>query len=233
MTKAKSKEDKVIIARTHLKRCIRIERRGGKSVFIIPEQLAETLLKNYKFSFEQLCVGGEIDLQDLAVHMDGQGQLEAEAGIVSEQARLIRDTMTIEYEAWYEMQCAKIRKWFYGKYDKWPTEAYVKGKLASGKCGKENVKRRIALADLEADYRILNNVIRSAIIVKGDMLRSMRPLLQSDGNSVGSINVKVAHKVRTKLIVQKESSNGKEEKEKRQKSSKRVKTKGRKGKEKA
>ena len=230
MTKAEN-SDKVVKSRTLLKRnCIRIERKGGKSVFVIPEQLAKTLLQNYRFSFDQLCVGGEIDLQDLAVHMDGQGQLEAEAGIVSEHARLLRDVSIIEYEAWYEKQCAKIRIWWRDEYGKAPSQAEVRGQLAKGSNCKEWVQRQKDIASLEANYRILNNVIRSAIIVKGDMLRSMRPLLQSDGSSVGNISVKVARKVRTKLIVHKEDGNGKKEKQKEKDKSNKANRKKRKAK---
>jgi hypothetical protein len=235
-------KDKVVKSRKLLKRnCIRVERKGGKSVFVIPEQLAKTLLQNYKFSFDQLSVGGEIDLQDLALHMDGQGQLESEAGLVAEQARFLKEVAAIEYEAWYEKQRNKIRSWWYDKYGKWPTVAEVQGRLASGGDAKEWIQRQKDIASLEANYRILNNVIRSAIIVKGDMLRSMRPLLQSDGNVVRSISVRVAKKVRTKLIVQKDKSNGQEEKgqgskkqkEKVKRSVKPVKAKGKKGKGKA
>jgi hypothetical protein len=201
MTKAANK-DKVKVARTLLKRnCIRIERKGGKCEFVIPDRLAETLTREYKFSYNQLEVGGEIDLQELALHMDGQGKLEADVGMLAEHARLLKEIFSLSNEHWHEKQTHKIRTHFYEVHNKYPTEAYVKGKLASGSKGKEWYQRQKDLAVLEANYRILNNVIRSAIIVKGDMLRSMRPLLQSDGNAVNGISVKVAKKVKTKLIV--------------------------------
>jgi len=195
-------DDKVKVSRTLLKRSsIRIEKKGGKRVFVIPERLAETLMRNYNFTFEQLQVGGDIDLQELALHMDGQGQLEAEAGMVSEHARLLKELAVLYCESWYEKECQKIREYFYDKHGKYPTEAYVKGKLASGKKGKTWRLKQTEMKTLESNYRILNNVIRSAIVVKGDMLRSMRPLLQNDGNTVSGISVRVAKKVKTKLIV--------------------------------
>lgn len=232
MTKQANKEKRLIVAKKLLKQnSVTIRKRNGKTEFVIPAHIAEMLQKGYSFSFDQLRVGGEIPLHELALHMDEQSSLEARASIVSEQARLAKELYEIQYDEWYEKLAHKARVWLKDNVNngKWPTEGQVKGRMYT-KYGKEITEKRNELASLESGYRMLNNVIRSAIIVKGDMLRSMRPLLQGDGTFVSSIDVSVAKKTRRKLIVEKDE-NGEErkerqEKEKRKKKSKSAKSKG-------
>jgi hypothetical protein len=216
MTKERNK---TVVARSLLKHsCIRIEKKGGKSVFVFPKQLAETLGSEYKFSLKQLCVGGEISLHDLAIHMDHQASFQAEVSIVAEQARLLKELAELDFERWHESLCHKIRMFWHEENNKWPSQAEVKGKILA-KYGKEYQRRKEDLASLEATYRILQNVIHSAVIVKGDMLRSLRPLIQSDGSVItGGIDVKVAQPIRksVSLIVEKEKSDGGKEKQEKQ-----------------
>jgi len=220
-----SLENRAVVAHSLLKHSgIRIERVGGKSVFVIPEGLAQLLKQEYNFSFEQLRVGGDLPLHDLALHMDEHASLEAQASMATEQARQLKEQEKIEYDAWYNAKANRVRTWWYEAYNKWPTEGAIAGRIHA-KYGKELKQKQKHLADLESSYRILNNVIRSAITVKGDMLRSMRPLLQSDGSIFPGIDAKIAKKVRAKLIVTKGEKSGKERKEKQRKEKRRKETK--------
>ena len=200
MTTLASKRDKKqVVARSLLKNSsVKIKKVDGKMTFILPEALAKMITEVYSFSLDQLRVGGDIPLHDLAVHMDEQATLEASASMAAEEARHLKEIEQLSFDSWYETKCNSIREAWFKKYNKWPTDKLTTGQIIS-KHGKEHAKRKRALIDLEASYRILQNVIKSAVIVKGDMLRSMRPILQGNGQSISGIEVKVAKKIRRDL----------------------------------
>lgn len=195
-------QEKVIVARSLLKHSqVRIENVNGKASFVLPDSIAKMVEEVYSFSLDQLRVGGDLPLHDLAIHMDQQASLEASASMASEQARVLKEIETMKFEVWYEQTSTKVRNWWFKAYKKWPTDKQVTGRLLE-RYGEEYTVRKQKLIELEASYRILNNVIRSAVIVKGDMLRSMRPLLQGqngEGSYVAKIDVKVASKIRKEL----------------------------------
>ena len=177
---------------------IKIKKINGKMTFVLPEDLAKMITEVYSFSLEQLRVGGDIPLHDLAVHMDEHATLEASASMAAEEARHLKEIEQLTYDSWYETKCNIIREWWHDKYGKWPTDKQTIGRMMTMH-GKEHSKRKKALIDLEASYRILHNVIKSAVIVKGDKLRSMRPILQGNGQTISGIEVRVAKKIRKEL----------------------------------
>lgn len=199
--KEKNSSEKQVIARSLLKNShIRIEVRNGKSVFVIPDGLANLLQQQYNFNFDQLKVGGDLSLHELALHMDEQASIEAWASSAAELARILLEHVKQDYERWYESKCHKVREYWHKTYKKFPTGPEMSGYMYN-KYGVEMNEQKRQIIDLEGNYRILNNVIKNAIAVKGDMLRSMRPLLQPDGVSVNGIDVKVADQTRMRLIV--------------------------------
>jgi len=179
---------------------IKIKKVNGKMTFILPEALAKMITEVYSFSLDQLRVGGDIPLHDLAVHMDEHATLEATAGMAAEEARLLKEIESLAFDSWYETKSNGIREWWYKKYGKWPTDKQTIGRMIV-EHGELYRKKKKHLIELESSYRILHNVIKSAVIVKGDMLRSMRPILQGNGQTINGIDVQVAKAIRADLGV--------------------------------
>jgi hypothetical protein len=193
--------EKQKIARSLLKHSsIKIKKVNGRMTFVLPEALAKKITEVYNFSLEQLRVGGDIPLHDLAVHMDEHATLEASAGMAAEEARLLKEIEQLSFDCWYETKSNEVREWWNKKYGKWPTDKQTIGRMMVVNGEQYNEKKK-SLIELESSYRILHNVIKSAVIVKGDMLRSMRPILQGNGQIISGIDVQVAKAIRKELGV--------------------------------
>jgi len=191
-----SKENRDIIARTLLKRNkIGVRKKKGNYVFVVPHDLANKLVQEYSFNFEQLKVGGDIPLPELARHVDEQASLEAEFSLVCEISRYTLENERLVYEEWHESLSYKCRAFLQEKHNKAPTEGQLKNYMFS-KYGKKIRKKKMKIVELEAQYRILNNVIRSAIVVKGQLLPTLRNIVQ--GKTGIGINVE-SEKTKAKI----------------------------------
>jgi hypothetical protein len=196
VSKDKNKE---VIPRALLKqKGVRVKTKGGKYVFNIPADLATKLIEEYAFSFDQLKVGGDIPLAELAIHIDEQASLEANVGQACELMKHQLELLRLKYEEWYESKSWKARVW----NKKNSKHAFTEGALKSylyAKYGKQITEKKRELQELETSYRLINNVIRQAIIVKGTLLPTLRNIVQGRGDGVGSITVKVNKDTREKL----------------------------------
>jgi hypothetical protein len=199
MTTSNHKDDRQIVSRSLLKHSnVKVGRERDTYVFVIPADTAERIKQEYSFSFDQLKVGGEISLPELAVHIDEQAASEARWGTVCEIARHKLEVEKLVFEEWYENLLYKCRVHLENIRKGTVTEGTIKG-YAYHKHGAEIAQRRQKQLDLELQYRMLNNVIRAALAVKGQLLPTLRNIVQGKGEAA-AIDVKVAQKVRVKLI---------------------------------
>jgi hypothetical protein len=198
VSKGKNKE---VIPRSLLKKNgVRVKTKGSKYVFNIPADLAKKLAEQYAFSFDQLKVGGDIPLAELAIHIDEQSSLEANVGQACELAKHQLELLRLDYEQWYEQMAWKARAWYKKKNSKDFTESALRSYLYS-KYGVEITRRKQEILEFETSYRLLNNVIRQAITVKGTLLPTLRNIVQGRGDGVGSISVTINKDTRKKLKI--------------------------------
>jgi len=202
MTKRNSNRRDKVVSRSLLKQSgVKAKRERDKFVFVIPADYAETLEKNYSFSFDQLKVGGDIPLPELAVHIDEQASMEASVGLVCEISRYALEAERNEYENWYNELSYKCKKHLYENGEKAQcTELYLKGYIAL-KHKTKLLERQNKIRDLEFQYRLLNNVFRSALERKGELLPTLRNVIQGKTDGIGSIDVRIQNKTRIKLKV--------------------------------
>jgi hypothetical protein len=194
-------QDKQIIARSLLKHAgVKVSRERDRYVFVIPADKAEQIKKEFGFSFEQLRVGGDIPLPELAVHVDEQAALEASVSLVCEIARHKLEELKNRYQLWQEelyYTCKCHLQDNVAKPRESVTENTVRGYMA--KKYKEKIREwQKQISDLEFQYRLLNNVFRAAVITKGALLPTLRNIVQ--GKSAG-IEVVNQEKARIKLKV--------------------------------
>jgi len=173
--------DKAVIARSLLKsEGVKYVNNNGNYTFVIPAGVADSIEKAYGFSFDQLSVGGEIPLAELAVHVDEQAGLEARISLVCELAHHTLQLEKNAFELWYDRLYYKCKKSLLRDNSKSVTESYVSGYIST-KYGSELEERKKKIADLEFQYRLLNNVFRSAAITKGELLPTLRNIVQGQG----------------------------------------------------
>lgn len=188
--------NKGIIAKALLKHeGVDIKFKEGSYVFVIPAKIADDIKKSYGFSFDMLSVGGELPLSELATHVDEQAALEARVSLCCEVAHYALQAAQNEFEMWYNSLYYKCRK-FLNNEHKGVTEKYVEGYIIT-KYGDKYRARKKALTDLEMQYRLLNNVFRSAVITKGELLPTLRNIIQGSGNK--GINFTTTKKAKLKI----------------------------------
>lgn len=199
-TMGKKNNKAEIIPRALLRReDIKLRKARGTFVFVIPADKAELIKKEYGFSFEQLKVGGDISLAELAVHVDEQASLEARVSLVTEVVRYKLSCVKQEHEHWKEQIIQKVKKRLLKK-EKSVTDVYVRGYIRNHiKHGKQWAEWEKKVLDLEFQYRIINNVFRQAVVVKGQLLPTLRNIVQGKHEGLGAIDVKVQKSVRVKL----------------------------------
>lgn len=174
---------------------IKVRKRKGKYVFILPSGKIDALTKTYNFSFEQLEIGGDIPLAELAKHIDQQASLEANIGLVAEIVRYKLENERIHYDDWYEKIYYQCRLKIEEETLK-PTEKQISSYICNHKkYGKKNIDWKLKLSEMEAEYRIINNVFRSALIAKGKLLPTLRNIVQ-DGIAPTGIEVRGKAKVK-------------------------------------
>jgi len=200
-----SRKETIMKSRSLLKHSgVKVKRERDSLTFIIPADKAEKIIKECNFSWEQLKVGGDIPLSELAVHLDEQASLEARVGYIAEVARYALENAKTEFEAWQEQTYYKVRSHLEDTGHKSGlTENYIRGYMRT-KYPKEMRKKESEISTLEFQYRLLNNVIRSAVITKGTLLPSLRNIIQgsnSNAEGIKSIEVRVENKIRNKLKV--------------------------------
>ena len=180
------KEERAMIARVLLKSsCIRMRKVKGKLTLTIPKAVGEMITDTLKLTIDDFQVGDgeQISLHDLAFAMDRQAAHEAAIGMFCEHLRAVKEEEEFRFETWLEAKKHTVRANWYETYNKWPTESAIMGSLVK-QYGKDYKQRKQSLLSISMNYRIMHNAIRSAMVVKGDMMRSMRPLLQGDGSSI-------------------------------------------------
>ena len=221
MAKSKAEDVKLVVkSRSLLKsQGIKVDGRSGIH-FKIPENIAKMIKDTFNFSVEQLSVGGNITLPDLAVHLDEQPSIEFHISGLCEYCRHMLRTAEDEHEIWYNKTYYKCRKYLQEQGEKAPSEKVVVGRLTF-KYGKEYSKRKAELRHVEFEYRMLNHVIRSSVITKGMMLPTLWNIIQGKQGDGISETFDGNNKVREKLKV---NNDGK--KQKKQKKQKRNSKKG-------
>ena len=108
----KEYEDLGIIANVQLRSLgIRIANDPkGSLKFVVPKALEANLKRVYNFSIEELNVGVDQPLSELARHVDQQSAMEARTGIVAEFLRHYLNQLKLKYDhknyslAYYEVQ---------------------------------------------------------------------------------------------------------------------------------
>ena len=219
MAKSKRIDDTPLIvkSKTSLRsQGIKIDNREGIK-FKIPENIAKMIEKTFSFSVEQLSVGGNISLPDLAVHLDEQSSLEFHVSGLSEYCRHALRNAEDEYEIWYNKTYFKCREYLKNKGEKAPSEKVVVCRLIS-KYSKNYRKRKQELNRAELEYRLLNHVIRASVVTKGVMLPTLRNIIQGKQGDGISESFDGNKKVRKKLKV---NDNGKKSKKEKKQGSKR------------
>ena len=182
---ASDKEERAMIARVLLKSsCIRVRKKKGKLTLFLPESVRDIIATHLKLDVDDFQVGDgeQISLHDLAFAMDRQASHECAIGMVCEHLRAAKEAIEFEFETWLEVKKDKVRRQWYDKYNKWPTESAIMGSLIR-QHGKQYKTKKAEVLTISANYRIMNNAIRTAMVVRGDMMRSMRPLLQNNDGS--------------------------------------------------
>lgn len=150
----------------------------------MPLEQAEELQREYQFSLKQLRVGGDIPLADLAIHIDKQAALEASTGIFAETARYSLEVEKQEFEMWEAKALQKCRTELLDFNPKY-TETYIKGYFKSNS-SKLLKKKQKQLLDLEHQYKLLK-VMLDAIRRKGDLLPSLRNIVQGKNEGLGPV----------------------------------------------
>ena len=175
----KEDDDRNMVARQNIKRSnIKFEiSKSGNLTFVIPKWLESKLQKEYNFLIGMLNVGGNIALADLAVHVDEQASLEAHASMISEWIRYQLKQKQDEYDLWYEKIFYKVKTHMVSMGEKSITDKGVVSRITS-KYIKKMTKFKKELSELEFQYRMANNVIRSALITKGTLLPTLRNIIQ-------------------------------------------------------
>ena len=169
--------DRSVMAVAQLKSVgITLKQEGNIFKFYIPSELEKQLRKVYNFSFDELKVGADIPLAELAKHINEQAANQANASVVAEFLRHMLNVKKNEYDVWYHKAFAKCRLFFGNKY---VTDKIVHSHLI-GKYSVLYLKKQQEIAELEFVYRLVNNAILAAWQVKGKMLQSLRLNVQGD-----------------------------------------------------
>lgn len=200
------RSERNMIARENIKRHgVKAEINSlGNLTFVIPGWLEEKLHKEYNFSVEMLNVGGNIALADLAVHLDEQPSLEAHAGMIAEWIRYQLKQKQDEFDLWYEKIFYKVKTHMVSSGEKSVTDKGVTCRIAA-KYGEEMSKQKKEINELEFQYRMANNVIRSSLITKGTLLPTLRNIIQGKSqDGIGEIESAEAIRFRLKPKSKKE-----------------------------
>jgi hypothetical protein len=195
---------------------IQVQFDAGNLVFVIPKELEQKLQKEYNFSVDALSVGGDIPLPELAIHCDEQASMECHIGMLAEFTRMCLKNAQDEFEAWYWSEFNAVKSAIL-ESQKTVTDKTVESCI---KKTKRYLKKKMAINEIEMRYRLLNNVIRSAIITKGSLLGTLRSIIQGSGNvGIGSekLNKKLVKEVRKKVNLTKGKKNAKKSKKQKEK----------------
>jgi len=202
MPRVSKKKKSEVVPRSLLKQSgVKVGKERGNYVFVIPVEKAEELTKQFGFSFDQLKVGGDIPLAELAVHIDEHASVEANASLATELCRYALEKERNKYELWHEQTAHKCRMFMIKKHGISKVTAAMVAGYTSTKYGSKISERRKKITDLEFQYRLLNNVFLSALKVKGMLLPTLRNIVQGKADIGIGIKVKVGKRVRSKLNI--------------------------------
>jgi len=163
---------------------IALKSEGTNIVFVIPKHLEESLAKVYGFSTDELKVGADIPLAELARHMDEQAAMEERAGVVAETLRHVLNQAELDFEMWFNTIFWKCKNRLDLKMSDKSVTSYVISKY-----GKTYRKYKERINRAEYTYRLMNNAIRAAWQTKGKLLPSLRNIVQGD-KPIGGIEVR-------------------------------------------
>ena len=178
----KEYEDLGIIANVQLRSLgIRIANDPkGSLKFVVPKALEANLKRVYNFSIEELNVGVDQPLSELARHVDQQSAMEARTGIVAEFLRHYLNQLKLKYDVWYNNVFYKSRQLLGAKGSDKVVNAYVLKKYS-----KRYTKYNSAINEAEFAYRLVNSGIRAAWITKGRLLQTLRVIVQGSNRYTG------------------------------------------------
>jgi hypothetical protein len=177
---------------------IKLKNSDGDYVFVIPEKIYNDVIDQCKFSLDQLMVGGDIPLPDLAKHIDEQSAWEARIGFMAETVRYQWECAKDEFENWWEKTSYEVREVYIEEVGKPPTEKTISNCIHS-QHGDEYLALSSKCKKLEYKYRLFNHVIRAAIVTKGTLLPTLRNIIQ--GNNSEGIGIHFEKKTGRKVKV--------------------------------
>jgi len=180
-----------------MKKLLNIKQKGSSVIFYMPTEDAKKLQEGYDFSLDQLSVGSDIPLSELAKHIDDQAALEARAGIYAETARHTLELKKQEYERWEVSLLQKVRKRVLEQTPK-ASETLIKATFFNKYTKKiSTFKKDIANHDYQ--YRLLK-VMLDAIKRKGELLPTLRLITQGNGDGISNISTQTNKKGKIKNV---------------------------------
>lgn len=159
---------------------IKVRSSDGGLVFSVPEDIEKKLLTVLNFSFDKLRVGANVSLAALAAHINEHAAQEAYIGAECEKIRYALECAKVRMKLWEE-ECYhnKRAEMTGGDLKLKPTERQISAAIHSDKKMRdEYLSIQRVLLSLEMKYRLLNNVVRSALQTKGELLPTLRNLVQ-------------------------------------------------------
>lgn len=164
---------------------VKIRKQDGDYIFTIPEKIYNDVIDQCNFSLDQLKVGGDIPLPDLAHHIDEQAAWEARIGFMCETVRYQWECAKEELDNWLEKIAYIVRKKLIEDLGKSPTEKAVTNYIHS-EYEETYLVFTAKCKRLEYKYRLFNHVIRAAIVTKGTLLPTLRNIIQGNtGEGIG------------------------------------------------
>ena len=176
---------------------IKVWKRKGEFTFEFrPEIIKEA--KQLGFVIDVLEVGGgNLPLPALADHLDKQAALEHYWSSAAEVARFEWEESKAKWYTWY----MERYNWAFNHLKDFegitkPTKQEVEAQVYV-KYKKIWNKRQEKLRKAERNYRILSNACHASIITKGEMMRSLRNIIQ--GSDLKEIKIRRTKSVQVKV----------------------------------
>lgn len=174
---------------------LQIKNKGNKYIFKMSLQDAEKLQREYRFSIDQLKIGGNIPLAELAKHVDEQASNEASCGMFAETARYQLAVAEQEYESWELKALQSVRKKILSENPR-ISETMIKSHFRK-KYSDTITKKRKEILALEHQYKILK-LMYDSIKKKGELLPTLRNIVQGNYLQIGDDDSATSKKPKNK-----------------------------------
>ena len=179
---------------------IKVKSSNGDLVFKVPEEIEEQLLKAIGFSFDNLRVGSGASLGALAAHINEHPVQEAYIGAETEKVRYALEIARTSMRIWEERSHHRMRKVLVDQGISKPTEKQIsQAVFSNSKMRDEFLQIDKCLKSLEYKYRLLNNVVRSALETKGVLLPTLRNLIQGKNPNMDGVELDREEAIKIRL----------------------------------